>query len=166
MNMDFHLKPASRQSQASGRVFQPGCRIVSYLCRGETGELVRADILEDEKETFAPPGAVLCRWGQTFKEREDPAAEARQTLRSAEDMFLSLYEEETGPQEESGDVLKYLLAVLLERKRILRPAELAAPGRPQTYRHRKSGREFAVPRPDLTAQSVLQIQEHLKKILF
>ena len=162
--MDFHLKPVSRQSQATGRLFEPGQRIVSYLCRDEEGELIRVDIFEEEKENYAPTGTVICRWDQTLKEKEDPAAEERQNVRSTEDMFLSLYDEEAETTEES-DVLKYLLAIILELKRLLRPAGRPPSGEPQIYRHPQTGREYAVPQLDLTADSVRHVQAQLKKIL-
>jgi hypothetical protein len=61
----------------------------------------------------------------------------KQTLLSAEELFLSLFlEDNTSLQEREG--LKQILALLLERKRILKPQGLPHQ-QTQSYLHVKTG---------------------------
>ena len=137
---EIHIRPAARDSIHSGREFQPGDRIVSFLAVSEEGDYERFDVLETESPGFVPPGKLLCRWSQVVKPRESQAAERRAAIQSAEDMFLSLEDED---EDDAGDatsdpdraLLRYLLAIVLERKRILRPVR----GERSLYRHPSSG---------------------------
>ncbi|MGF1485185.1 MAG: hypothetical protein ACFBZ8_12570 [Opitutales bacterium] len=117
--MEWQLKPVSRQSALSGVNFEPGQRIVSLLCAGEDGVPVRADVLTNEEAAFEAPGKVLGRWQRTLKapaktEREAEEAEAA----SAEELFLSL--QQSAAQSEQAQRWAQALAVMLERRRVLR----------------------------------------------
>ena len=87
----------------------------------EAGEL-RQDLLEAEAGEFSPTGELLGRWVRLVVEPDAEAKNAPATLQSAEGFFLSLYEgssEEEAPAEEK-QALRHLLALMLERKRVLR----------------------------------------------
>ncbi len=162
--IDWQVKSLSKHSEFSGRKFQSGQRIVSFLFKNEEGDLGRADVLDEEREDFRPPGAVLGWWGRRLRKDLDESEANREAVASTEEFFLSLYDDRAGDIEESA-VLKYLFAIMLERKRILKPVGRAMPGEPQTYLMRKSGRKFDVPIVDVTAQSVMRIEEQLKACL-
>ena len=102
---------------------------------------------------FVRRAPVLGWWGRRLRKDLDESEANREAVASTEEFFLSLYDDRAGDIEESA-VLKYLFAIMLERKRILKPVGRAMPGEPQTYLMRKSGRKFDVPIVDVTAQSV------------
>lgn len=62
------------------------------------------------------------------------------------------------------DTLKYLLALMLERKRILKPVGRPKPGEPTLYRHPKLERTFTVPAVNISGEAVLRVQEQLQAI--
>ena len=161
---DWQVKSLSKHSEHSGREFLKGERIISFLVRTEEGNLVRADILEEEKEVYQSPGVVLGWWGSWLNEEEDNFEGNSGETASVEEFFLSLYDDEDRELEEKA-ILKYLFAIMLERKRILKPVGREDPGNPQTYLMRKLGRKFIVPRVDVTAESVTRVEEQLKACL-
>ena len=162
--MDWQVKPAGRLSQVSGEAFSPGQKIISYLYKDEGDDLRRIDALAAEADRFTAPGPILGWWTQTVKDQEDKAEVRRRVIETSEELFLSLFEEGADSAQES-ETLKFLLAIMLERKRILRRCGKPDDGEPQLYRHSKSGQEFDVPQVDLTASSVLKIQEQLRVLI-
>lgn len=142
------------------------------MFRNEEGQLERADVKADEESNFPQREAVLGRWGRVVKEKQDEEREARQqVLASSEELFLSLFPEETDAAvadsaEPDPDVeaLKQVLGLMLERKRILKPiAQL--PGGYQVYRHTKSKVNYKVSTADLAPEQLLRIQESLNALV-
>ena len=188
--MDWQLKPAAKASEFSGLIFEPGKTIVSILTRDESGELIRLDFLDSEWETMTPPTPLLGRWTHLIRDKSDPAAHKKEQIRNAEVLFLSLFEDvekKSGENENSEriesndpldkdlsedtmsesdlDMLKYLLSILLERKRIIKLH--GTPGMPksQNYRHVKSGQIMNVPVIDLTSENALILYHQLQKLM-
>lgn len=120
----------------------------------------RVDVLEREAGDYTPPGRLLGRWRRVVKAPEEEVREQqKQRLVASEEVFLSLFFEEAQPSEEA-DALKQLLALMLERKRILR-----AEGRPQdgfqVYLHVPSKQHYRVPMRSLTSEVLAQMQSQL-----
>jgi hypothetical protein len=118
--VDWQIQPLSRTCAATGEPLQEGERVACYLFRDDEGQLRRADIHAGAADTYLPTGRVLGRWGRTLKPRSEEDKEARQqALASAEELFLSLFETVGEAEDATADALKQVLALLLERKRIL-----------------------------------------------
>jgi hypothetical protein len=84
-------------------------------------------------------------------------------LASREEFFLSLYDDAADP---SGDkaVLKHILAMLLERKRIIRAMGPADKGL-IPYQHTASKQTFLVPALDLQPSHLLQVGTALEMLV-
>ena len=114
---------------------------------------------------------MLCRWQHRLKATaEDEAAARKQSLASAEELFIALLEAEEGegqedeasPEEaENRMILINLLALHLERKRVLRPAR----GRPGHHVYGPEKREIKVPRTELDPSKILPLLEDLDGLL-
>lgn len=176
--MLWQIKAFSHRCCVSDVPFETGDGYVSYLTIDENRELQRYDVSVAHDETFEPPGELLCRWRQIYKkepEKEDTAKRRRET---AESLFLSLYEEVPAEpaetEEETGgasgevlgenEILKKFLAVLLERKRILRPRGESADGRYRLMEHARSKNIHPVPAGNLTPDEMMRISERLKEL--
>jgi hypothetical protein len=154
--MDWQVKPIARACAATGKELRVG-DIVTCIVHKPTGGLIeRSDVLKEHAADFRPPGLLLGRWTREVKERgEEEQALRAQLLASREEFFLSLYEETEDP---SGDktVLKHILAMLLERKRIIRPVGPAEKGL-IPYQLAAAKQVYLVPVLDLQPAHLLKV---------
>lgn len=146
--MEWQVRPIARQCAASGKELRPGDLVTCIVHKPLGGVIERADVLKEHAAGFNPPGLLLGRWTREVKERaEEEQAQRAQLLASREELFLSLYEQDADP---TGDraILKHILAMLLERRRVLRQA-----GPPEKgmipYLHAATKQVYQVPAIDL-----------------
>lgn len=130
-------------------------------------ELGRVDLLESEVRAFEMPGDILGRWARIVKDPDDEVANKSEIMSSAEDFFFSLFEVgvEPGDAQETSDMLKHLLSLMLERKRVLRAVGPRKTEGQQTYRHVKTKQELLVPVVDISAELMLKIQDTIGDIM-
>jgi gamma-glutamylcyclotransferase (GGCT)/AIG2-like uncharacterized protein YtfP len=160
--MDIAIRSVNEESGLTGEVFNPGDNVWSYLYRSDEGLIERIDILESEKDQLQLDGPVICKWGQRVKDKGlSEAEERRAALQSADEVFLSLFEEDPEGEEIEESVLrargrlKFFLALQLERKRVLKPLG----GR--RFRHMPSKRELTVPELEITPELLVEFQEEI-----
>ena len=154
--MDWQVKPIARVCAASGKELRVGDLVTCVVFKPLGGNIERCDVLKEHAATFRPEGILLGRWSREVKERgEEEQAHRAQLLASREEFFLSLYEDDADP---SGDkaVLKHVLAMLLERKRIIKPAGQADKGF-QPYVHAATKQDYLVPVIDLQPAHLLKV---------
>lgn len=163
--MDWQLKPASRKSALTGEPFKPGDRVISLIYKEEK-ELQRADILESEEEKFPTPAALLAKWGHTVRAPDEEKKFAQQNaLTTAEDLFLSLYTEDSGEPIPERQALKQILALYLERKRIIKRLGTLENGN-QEYLHTASKKTYPVPMDDFDLNLIAEINQQLEQLVF
>ncbi|HVZ63225.1 MAG TPA: hypothetical protein VG936_01460 [Lacunisphaera sp.] len=169
--MELNLHPIATKCFVSGREFQEGDRVVSYLVREATGEVARRDLLAAEDPPspgsgeasgprWMPPAFVYCRWVVAFKNRkanENPALTLRLT---AENLFLTLADPASEPSPANTPLLQFL-ALMLERKKLLKPRGLTEDGARQIFEHMASHQLYEVPVGELDVEFFQKIQEHL-----
>jgi hypothetical protein len=158
--MELTLQPRASACLVSGRAFTEGDRVVSFLLQTETGDVVRADVLEAEAAAFAPGGFVVCRWVQVFKPRLGPEAAARTLKLTAETLFLTLADPATEPTPENARLVRFL-ALMLERKRVLRPKGLTPDRTREIYEHARTKQLHEVPAVDLSPEFFAAVQSQL-----
>lgn len=171
--MELNLHPIATKCFVSSREFQENDRVVSYLLREESmsptngpksAEIVRRDLLESEDST-PPGGFVYCRWVTAFKPRRDDDVALNLKL-TAENLFLTLAtpagSEAVGDQPSAINTpLLQFLALMLERKRLIKLRGLTEDGARQIYEHMPSHQLYEVPVGDLNVEFFQKIQEHL-----
>jgi hypothetical protein len=163
--MDLQLQPLATQCAVSGEPFTPGARVASHLVRmGAALEIMRFDVLETHLGGFRPEGFVACRWVQPFKPRRAGENPDRALKLTAENLFVTLADPTTEPTPENTRLLQFL-ALMLERKKILRPRGPSADGLRQRYEHAKSKAIFEVPAGELTAEFFVAVQEQLSVLV-
>ena len=164
--MDWQIKTLSKKSTLSGERFNPGDRAVSLVyVDAAAGELGRADLHEHELAEFQFPGQVLGRWTWMMKDPEAGGPTAGETMASAEDFFFSLFEHDADAERDRVDALKHLLALMLERKRVLRAIGPRQHAGTQAYRHVKSKQEFNVPITEISRELMFRIEDTLGDLM-
>ena len=164
--MEWQIKTIARKSTLSDEAFNPGDRVVCLIYKdGGAGELGRADLCPEEIENFELPGEVLGRWSRVVKDPDDESQNARETMASAEDFFFSLYENDQPDAREESDMLKHLLSLMLERKRVLRAVGDRQTSGEQRYLHVKTKRELVVPIVEISTELMLRIQDTIGDII-
>jgi hypothetical protein len=184
--MELNLHPIATKCFVSGREFAENERVVSYLVRpalrpgpgGESGPAIaRYDLLESaDSAAFAQgdfrlhlqPAAgaelierafVYCRWVVAYKPRRDENSALALKL-TAENLFLTLAAPEAEPSATNTPLLQFL-ALMLERKKLIKLRGYTEDGQRQIYEHMPSHQLYEVPVGDLNVEFFQKIQEHL-----
>jgi hypothetical protein len=161
--MDMHLQPLATTCFVSGQPFAEGERVASFLVRNTNLEIVRYDVLETSVEAFEPAGYVACRWVHRFKPRSHENADRALKL-SAENLFLTLADPTNELNVESARLVQFL-ALMLERKKVIRPRGLNADGSRQVFEHAKTKQVIEVPAGELTPEFFVAVQEQLSVLV-
>lgn len=177
--MELTLQSLSPRCHVSGRDFVEGDRVLSFLVRGAVPEgltgkeaalaaeaITRADVLESELAGFTTNGTVACRWAQVFKPRKVEDNPERNLKLTAESLFLALSDPANERTVENERLLQ-VLAIMLERKRVLRPKGRSGGGAnaKQIYEHAKLKTLHEVQAADLSPEFFMSIQEQLAALV-
>lgn len=163
--MDWQIKSLSKKSSQSGAELKAGDVVVSIIFQNQAGEIERSDFLKSELEQNPYNGKFLGKWERVVSDnpQEDERQARRLALSGSEDLFISLFDDADIDMEQK-DVLKQMLALLLERKRILR-AKARPQNGVQTYIHVATKREFKVEQKELNEELILNIQSQIEAFL-
>ena len=165
--MEWQIKTIARNSTLSGKAFKPGDQVVCLIYKGnEAGELGRADLLPGEVDSFGLPDEVLGRWARVVQNPDDENTSASETIASAEDFFFSLFENKSLNTKEESDMLKHLLSLMLERKRVIRAIGDRKSIGEQSYIHVKTKQVVQVPIMDISTELMLKIEDTIGDIIF
>jgi hypothetical protein len=163
--MEMQLQSLASSCFVSGEPFVEGTRVASFLVRvGAALEIVRYDVLERHAADFAPEGFVACKWVQIFKPRRAGENPDRALKLTAENLFVTLADPTTEPTTENTRLVQFL-ALMLERKKILRPRGRSADGQRNRYEHARSKAIFEVPVGELTTEFFVAVQEQLSVLV-
>jgi hypothetical protein len=163
MQQDWSLQSRSHHCTATQKPFEDGEYFYTLLFDEKTGYR-REDLSEEaykSRATDAP--SPFSFWRSKYTPPPPHATEplAKQT---AEDL-LRAYMAENTPRHANA---RYLLAVMLERKRILKEVETkrADDGSLiRVYEYGKSGEVFVVPDPELKLDEIEQVQREVASLL-
>ncbi len=158
--MELTLHPIATQCCVSGRAFVENDRVVCYLVREENGLTGRRDLLESEDANLAKPATVYCRWVVAYKPHHGEENPDRALKLTAENLFLTLADPTNRPEEANTPMIQ-VLALMLERKKILKPRGFTADRQRQILEHMPSHQMYEVPVGTLDAAFFMKIQEQL-----
>ncbi len=162
--MEMHLQPLAPACAVSGEPFVDGSRVASYLVRNPAMEIVRYDLLEKQAGNFVPEGFIACRWVHIFKPRKPGDTSEKELKLTAETLFTTLADPLTEQTPESIRLLQFL-ALMLERKKILKPKGTTANRERNLFEHAKTKQMFEVPAGDLTPEFFVAVQEQLSVLV-
>lgn len=160
--MDLRLPSMTTECFVTGNAFVEDERVVSRLLRQEDdGEVVRIDVQAAEEENLElPPGRVACRWVQAFKPKVIEENPERDLKLTAENLFLTLADPSNELSEDDGRLVQFL-ALMMERKRLIRPRGRNADGTKDVYIHRGTKNLYEVPVGELTPEFFIAVQDQL-----
>lgn len=158
--MELTLQPISTQCCVSHRDFVEDDRVVCYLVREADGLLGRRDLLESEAANLERPSEVLCRWVIDYQPRRVEDNADRALKLTAENLFLALADPVNPPDETNTPLLQFL-ALMLERKKAIKPRSVTADGLRTVYEHMRTHQMVEVPIGNLDADFFIKIQGQL-----
>jgi hypothetical protein len=162
MTTDWTIQGRSHQCAATGRKFEEGEYFYTVLYY-EKAEFRREDLCEEAYKARNENQQPFSFWRAKY---EPPAPGAVETVskQTAEDL-LRRYMEENDPSHAN---VRYILALMLERKRILKEREVKR-GEDGTltriYEHPKTGDIFVIPDPELRLDQVAEVQQQVAEQL-
>lgn len=126
-----------------------------------------------------PPAFVYCRWVVAFRQRKAEENPARTLKLTAENLFLTLALPASAPEDAAfgantgtatagngaqsaiNTPLLQFLALMLERKKLLKLRGYTEDNQRQIYEHMPTHQFYEVPVGDLNVEFFQKIQEHL-----
>jgi hypothetical protein len=159
--MELNLHPIATKCFSSRRDFQEGDRVVCYLVREENGQAGRRDLLESEDGNVTLPLEIYCRWVVNYRPLPVGEDSDRQLKLTAENLFLTLADAANPPSDSNTPLLQFL-ALMLERKRLLKLRGMSADGQRQLFEHMPSHQMYEVPAGTLDEAFFVRIQEQPK----
>jgi hypothetical protein len=161
----WHIRSRARQCAASEQPFTEGEKIITALFPdSESSGYVRRDFKTEAWDARSDEDeAPFSFWRSTYvptelNEKVDPMKKE-----DPEALLRRLIEED----EEHTENVRYILAVMLERKKLLREtdSQRTPSGILRIYEHRKEGDVFIVRDPDIPLAEVETVQEEVFALL-
>jgi hypothetical protein len=162
MTNDWTIQSRSTHCAATGAPFVEGEHFYTLLFH-EKGGFRREDLCEDAFKTRDSQTAPFSFWRSKF-EPPQPAAPEPVSKQTAEDL-LRQYMLESDTEHANA---RYILALMLERKRLLREIEVKSGSDgalTRIYEHVKTGEVFVIPDPQLRLDQVELIQAQVANLL-
>ncbi len=165
MQQHWNIKSRSHECARSGRPFAEGEVFhTSIHFDPEVGDLVRRDVALDVWEDELKERNPLAYWRTTYVKPDTGKPKVEISSReSAEGLLRRLIDEDLEHTEHA----RYILALMLERKKQLVPKEkkYTEQGTLLMYEHRKSGEVFIIRDPELRLDEIESVQEEVATLL-
>ncbi len=164
MNQDWDIKPCSGACRQCSKEFEDRQPFRARLVRREA-DYEREDYCETCWAALPAPEAgaePFSAWKALYRPPAPPQEEALRK-ETAETLLRKLME--SGNRTNANSI--YVLAVMLERKRILvqRDVQKNADGASIVYEHRKTGEVFVVPEPGIRLNQLAAVQAEVTALL-
>ena len=161
----MNLPGIGTECHVTGEPFVEDERVTSLLIRTEEeNTIIRFDVKIEAMDAFEAPGKIACRWIQTFKPRTETENPERDLKLTAENLFLTLADPANELNEEDGRLVQFL-ALMMERKRLIKPKGTTKDGMRTIYEHRGTKGRYEVPMDDLDPAFFIAVQEQLSVLV-
>lgn len=161
----WHVRSRSRECAASHRTFADGETIITALYPDpeSSGYLRRDFCLAAWKDLPSEAEKPFSFWKTTYAAPTGNPADDTVEKLSPEEILAHLVEEDQDHTENT----RYILAVMLERKKILRETDhqRTPNGILRVYEHRKTGEVYLIRDPDIPLTQVEALQNEVIVLL-
>jgi hypothetical protein len=153
--MEYHLKPLGKTCAATGQELRPGSNCYSVLVE-QNGELARLDFAEES--WTGPPPHTVAQWRNLVPR---PVEVKRKALDP--DALMNYFDQLTEEANPLNEKLRYILAILLLRKRRLKQEDPREGGDPDLMQFTSLQGEgtYEVRDPHLSDDELAELQEVL-----
>jgi hypothetical protein len=158
MNQDWEIRKRSDICTATQRPFAEGEFFYTAIYRDGDG-FRREDLSEDAWNARPEDPQPFSFWRSKFEMPPPPPPEPL-AKQDAEGILRKLIEENSDATKNS----RYILALMLERKRLLRPMESTDPD-VLVYERTGTGETFLIPNPRLALSQVPEVQKEVSALL-
>ncbi len=158
MNQDWEIRKRSDTCTVTQRAFAEGEFFYTALYREGDG-FRREDVAEEAWTSLPAEPQPFSFWRSKFEMPPPPPAEplAKQDAESILRLLIS-------ENAESTLNARYILALMLERKRVLKPMPSGDPD-VLVYEHAQTGETFIIPDPHLGLDQVPEVQREVSALL-
>ncbi|MEY3394361.1 MAG: hypothetical protein RL346_597 [Verrucomicrobiota bacterium] len=165
LHESWHVRNRSRECSITQVPFTEGQPIVTALFPDpESSGYLRKDFCLDAwAERPVTDEIPFSHWKTKFQSAPHPENQPVVTKQSAEELLKQLVEDD----QEHTENTRYILAVMLERQKILRETDTQPTntGILRIYEHRKSGEIYIVKDPNIPLDEVEKIQMEVMELL-
>lgn len=158
MNQDWDIRKRSDVCTATQRPFNEGEFFYTALYR-DGGEFRREDVSEEAWANLPEEPRPFSFWRSKFEAPPPPPPEPL-AKQDAEGILRGLIAENS----EATRNARYILALMLERKRVLKPMPSEDP-EVLVYEHAQGGEIFLIPNPRLGLDQIPDVQREVSSLL-
>ncbi|MGA0093571.1 MAG: hypothetical protein ACO3J2_04670 [Chthoniobacterales bacterium] len=158
MNQDWEIRKRSDACTMSQRPFREGEFLYTAIFREGDG-FRREDVAEEAWASRPPDDTPVAFWRSKFELPPPPPPEPL-AKQDAESILRKLIEENSDATKNA----RYILALMLERKRLLKPMASTDPD-VLVYERAQSGETFLIPNPRLSLAQVPEVQREVSSLL-
>ncbi len=161
----WNIKSRSHECARSGRPFAEGEVFhTAIYFDTETGEFIRRDVSLDAWQEETATRTPYSYWRAEYVKPEAAKPAVEITGREGPENLLRRLVEEDNPGTENA---RYILALMLERKKILAQREVkeGESGRMLLYEQRKTGEVFIIRDPELRLDEIESVQDEVAMLL-
>ena len=158
MNQDWEIHKRSAACTLTQRPFDEGELFQTALYREDSG-FRREDVCEEAWSTLPEKPQPFSVWRSKYEPPPPPPPEPL-AKQDAESLLRRLITENT----EGSKNARYILALMLERKRLLRPIP-SEDSDILVYEYSGTGETFLIPNPHLTMEQIPEVQREVSSLL-
>jgi hypothetical protein len=162
MTTDWTIQSRAHSCAATGHSFTEGEQFYTLLFF-ENGQFRREDLCEEAFKTRNENVAPFSHWKSKYV--PPPPAQPETVSKQTGEDLLRKYMEEEGSEHTNA---RYILALMLERKRVLKEIEVKRGDDgsvARIYEHGKTGEVFVIPDPQLRLDQVSEVQAQVAGLL-
>lgn len=162
MTTDWTIQSRAHICATTGHAFTEG-ELFYTLLYFENGQFRREDLCEEAFRARNENVAPFSQWKSKYV--PPPPAQAEAVSKQTGEDLLRKYMEEEGSEHTNA---RYILALMLERKRVLKEIEVKRGGDgslTRIYEHGKTGEVFVIPDPQLRLDQVAEVQAQVAGLL-
>jgi len=168
LNENWHIKSRSHSCSVSGRRFEDGEQFYAAIFQAPAGEdgFIRRDYSKQAwDELIATTGSEMpfSFWKSTYEAPVHQPKEEPVKKQDAESLLRRLIDEDDAHTENA----RFILAVMLERKKILKNTDSQRIGETKLllYEHRKSGDVLMIVDPEIPLHQIESVQQQIADLL-